>query len=122
AINDPVNGVRQEVARALGFARIAAAVPSLVAWALGDENPGVREAAAEALIHMPPSDAISLLAEALSYEDENVRGRAAEILGAIGDPVAVSHLIRSLQDESPQVREAAGRSLWEIGFAGHGNT
>ena len=121
AVNDPVNSVRAEVARALGLSRISSAIPSLVAWALGDENQQVREAAAEALVHMPPADAIPLLAEALSYKETSVRERAAEILGAVGDPGAVSHLIRSLQDESSQVRETAARSLWEIGSAGHGD-
>jgi HEAT repeat protein len=119
AVNDPVNNVRQEVAKALGISRMTAAIPSLVAWALGDENPEVSDAAGEALSHMPPADAVSLLAEALSYKDTDVRRRAAEILGAIGSPGAVSHLIRSLQDDSPQVRESAASSLWQIGSAGH---
>jgi HEAT repeat protein len=119
AVNDPVTSVRAEVAHALGAARLTAATPSLVAWALADEHEDVREAAADALTHMESSDTLPLLAEALSYTEPEVRTRAAELLGRIGDPAGVPHLIRSLQDSNAQVREKAGRALWELGSAGH---
>ena len=119
AVNDPSDDVRAKIAVALGATRLAAAVPSLTAWALGDTCPTVRAAAADALVRAPSGDALPLLAEALSYQGPELRLRAAEILGRLGDPAAVPHLIRSLQDDAAAVREAAARSLWEIGSAGH---
>jgi HEAT repeat protein len=122
AVNDPVEAVRTEVAKALGAARLTMAIPSLIAWALGDSSNEVRAAAGEALRALPSSDILPLLAEALSYQEAEVRRRAAELLGHTGDAAAVTHLIRSLQDESPEVREQAGRSLWEIGASGQAET
>ncbi len=118
AVNDPVNTVRAEVARALGFSRVSAAIPSLAAWALGDESAQVREAAAEALSQMSPADVLPLVAEALSYKEPAARAEAARLLGRLRHPAAVPHLIRSLQDEAGEVREKAGRALWEIGASG----
>jgi preprotein translocase subunit YajC len=128
AINDQIltieiaDKVRVEVAKALGASRMPIAIPSLIAWALGEESPEARAAAAKALSGLPTNDILPLLAEALSYQEPEVRGRAAALLGQTGDPTAVTHLIRSLQDAAPEVREQAGRALWEIGAAGHADT
>jgi HEAT repeat protein len=122
AVNDPVDKVRAEVAKALGASRLPTAIPSLIAWALGEESPETRAAATTALRGLPANDILPLLAEALSYQEPEVRCRAAALLGQAGDPTAVTHLIRSLQDDSPAVREQAGRALWQIGAAGHAET
>lgn len=89
--------------------------------ALGDEDEGVRQAAAWALTEIGPvnRDTIPALTTVLLNGNRHVRELAAQALGMIGPEAqtAVSALGRALHDEDEDVREAAAWALAEIGLA-----
>jgi hypothetical protein len=79
---------------------------------LGDEDPGVRQAAVRAIAnHAPPADA-TLILPGLADKDKGVRREAAKGLQRLHNRDAVDALIKSLKPEheqEPAVRaEAAG--------------
>ncbi|MEW6381536.1 MAG: HEAT repeat domain-containing protein [bacterium] len=85
---------------------------------LKDQDPQVREDAAEALGKIKNVRAVEPLIAALKDESPKVRENAAEALGRIRDAGAVNSLIVALQDEDRNVREEAAEALGRIGKAG----
>jgi HEAT repeat protein len=87
-------------------------LPDLL-WALGDEEPPVRAAAAVALGHLGPAaaEAISPLRHALLDSDGWVSGCAAEALGRFGPEAiaALEDLTRLAANECDMAVEAIGR-------------
>jgi len=100
-------------AKALGEIKNPKAVEPLIV-ALKDENPGVREEAAKALVQIGVP-AVNVLIDALKDGDADVRERATWALGAIKDSIAVKPLIALLKDKNPRVQEQAVKALIEIG-------
>ena len=87
--------------------------------ALKHRDPGIRQAAAEALCKVGDADAVEPLISALKDEEWVVRRYAAEALGVIGDPRAVEPLTEALDDPFFQfgfspVRRVASESLERI--------
>ena len=83
---------------------------------LNDENPFVREAAAEGLGEMSDASILGSLTSALANEpDWSVRCDILYALGEIKDTRAVKTLCRSLEDTIPRVRFSAAVALGKIG-------
>lgn len=80
--------------------------------ALKDEDPEVRERAAEALGSFGPEskEAVPALIEALKDDDEKVCGQAAHALAKVGH-WAIPTLTKAIGDEDPVVREAVAEVL-----------
>jgi HEAT repeat protein len=99
-----------EVLDAIGDSR--SLVP-LIATALKDDCPDVREAARAVLFQARDPRAVEPLTEALTHDDRAVRRRAVEVLGSIEAPRAMRSLIRALKDSD--INENAVRALTNIG-------
>ena len=83
---------------------------------MNDENPLVREAAAEGLGEMRDASILGSLTSALANEpDWSVRCDILYALGEIKDTRAVKTLCRSLEDSIPRVRFSAAVALGKIG-------
>ncbi|NLX08330.1 MAG: TIR domain-containing protein [Chloroflexi bacterium] len=91
----------------------AAAVPVLID-ALGDEDPRIRQFAAEMLGEIGGADGVAPLASALHDAEGRVRWQAADSLGKLGTVTAVPDLILSLRDSASEVRLAATWALAQI--------
>lgn len=109
--------VWKEAVYALGRLDSTAAVPVL-AYALRNRNPGVRELVAEELKQFGREAAVAVpnLTHALSDEDDYVRLSAVKALGAIG-PAAASSLVHALQNDVFVVRLFAVTAVREVGPA-----
>jgi len=111
------SGVR--VAALLALGRIAGpGVIGVLREALGDRDPGVREAAAKALgeIGSRASEAVTDLCESLGDEHASVRQAAAEALAKIG-LASLDCLMTALKHRYWYVRELAAWALGELGPA-----
>ncbi len=83
---------------------------------LNDENPLVREAAAEGLGEMSDAGLLETLTSALANEpDWSVRADLVYALGEIGDARALEPLCQALEDSIRTVRFAAAAALGKIG-------
>lgn len=80
------------------------------------DNAGLRNSAAEALIRQGKST-LSVLASHAQDSDSDVRKFVVDILGAIGDRSAVQLLVHALDDSDPNVAMAAAENLGNIGCA-----
>ncbi len=95
-----------------------AEVASALVGALGDgENPGRRNAAVDALIHLGEKAVPALLAER-SSRDIDVRKLVVDALAGIADPGASEPLREMLDDPDPNVRASAADALGAIGGEG----
>jgi len=78
------------------------------------DNAGLRNSAAEALIGLGKSS-LPVLASHAQDGDSDVRKFVVDILGAIGDRSAVQLLVHALEDSDPNVAMAAAETLGTIG-------
>jgi len=103
-LTDPEPTVRRECAEVLGLS--GRGDVEVLAQALQDDVPEVREAAATALGELTAPDSIGLLIEHATNDDEDklVREAAVAALGAIGDDRAVPALLALLSGGPPQIR------------------
>jgi len=90
----------------------------VLAEALGDPDPKVREMAIRALDKIRDDSAVDLLIPALTDSSAGVRRRAARALGKIEDPRTIQALGTALNDEDPEVRQMVIRALGDIEDAG----
>ena len=90
-------------------------VKALIA-AFKDDNPNVREEAAEMLERIGKT-AVVLLIDALNSGAAYVREYSARVLGNIADPGTVLSLTGLLKDQEPAVRERAAEALGKIGYS-----
>lgn len=90
-------------------------VKALIA-AFKDDNPEVREEAAEMLERIGKT-AVVLLIDALDSSAAYVREYSARVLGNIADPGTVLSLTGLLKDQEPAVRERAAEALGNIGYS-----
>ena len=81
--------------------------------ALGDSDPGIRQAAALGLKDQPTQKAIPALVELLGNQDRILARLASDALTSLGSE-AVSPLTLALRDENPLVRIEAARALARI--------
>jgi HEAT repeat protein len=93
-------------------------VTNALVGALGDgENPGRRNAAVDALIHIGEKAIPALLAERSNY-DIDVRKLVVDALAGIADSRASEPLLDMLGDSDPNVRASAADALGAIGGDG----
>jgi HEAT repeat protein len=113
-LNAPSPRLRREacaVTRALPDPR---AVPAL-ARTLGDSDPEVRLAAADALGHQRSADAVAPLLGRLDDSTPAVRIALVAALARLGDPRAVVPLVGKIEDSSADVRQTVARALGDLG-------
>ncbi len=79
-----------------------------------EENAGLRNSAAEAVIRLG-STAASLLIKMVQDQDADVRKFVIDVMGAIGDPVFASSLLQALTDPEVNVASAAAEQLGALG-------
>src|SRR5262249_30228927 len=114
--------IRARAGRALGRKHSQAAEPILLRW-LGDPNPRLRAAAAEALGELcaPRSRvacaprAAPALGRPLADTESAVRSAAIASLARLGARVAVPAVAGRLEDENVGVRRSAALALGELG-------
>ena len=82
-----------------------------------EDNAGLRNSAAEALIRLGSAYASSLI-KMLEDQDADVRKFIIDVMGAIGDPVFVPSLLHSLNDLDVNVASAAAEQLGVLGDQG----
>jgi HEAT repeat protein len=114
-LGDPSWRVRKAaVERLVALPDVGACAERLVR-ALGDgENPGRRNAAAEALVHCG-AGAVPALLEAIGSPDADVRKLVVDALAGIADPRTESALLSAFADPDPNVRGAAAEALGVLG-------
>ncbi len=94
--------------------KVVEAVPDLI-WALNDQKPEVRSAAAAALGELKAMEAVPNLLRALKDQDKHVRSAVARALGAIKAMKAVPDLLVALkEDPKREVRYSAAEALGEL--------
>lgn len=81
-----------------------------------EDNAGLRNSAAEAVIRLG-SAAASPLMKMVQDQDTDVRKFVVDVMGAIGDPVFVPALLRALNDPDVNVASAAAEQLGALGDA-----
>jgi HEAT repeat protein/beta-lactamase regulating signal transducer with metallopeptidase domain len=86
----------------------------VLAEALDDPDPKVREMAIRALDRIRDESAVDLLIQALTDSSAEIRRRAARTLGKIEDPRAIQALATALNDEDPEVRQRVIEALGDI--------
>jgi HEAT repeat protein len=104
------SALREVLARVVG----EVASPALGADLIGlvdDELPELRAAAARAMSHTQPGQALEVLAELAKDKIWFVRLRAVVAMGNLVDPRAVPNLIRALTDSHRLVRMRAAEGL-----------
>ncbi len=80
------------------------------------DNAGLRNSAAEALVRLGKSS-LPVLAAHAQDSDCDVRKFVVDILGAVGDTSSVQLLVRALEDSDPNVAISAAENLGNIGCA-----
>jgi HEAT repeat protein len=79
-----------------------------------EDNAGLRNSAAEAVIRLG-SAAASPLMKMVQDQDTDVRKFVIDVMGAIGDPIFVPALLRALNDPDVNVASAAAEQLGALG-------
>ncbi len=120
----PYSKLREEAARVLaglGGSGSAAQAAAELTYALADDDPDVRQAAASSLGQLGPASpqVTPALIHALADDSWRVRQAAASSLGQLGpaSPEVTPALIHALADDSLSVRQAAASSLVQLGQA-----
>ncbi len=81
-----------------------------------EDNAGLRNSAAEAVIRLGSASASSLL-KMVQDRDDDVRKFVVDVMGAIGDPIFVPALLQALNDPEVNVASAAAEQLGALGNA-----
>lgn len=89
-------------------------VEQLLSLLRSEENAGLRNSAAEAVIRLGSASS-PLLIKMVQDQDPDVRKFIIDVMGAIGDPVFVSALLQALSDPEVNVASAAAEQLGVLG-------
>jgi HEAT repeat protein len=119
ALTDADPLVRAEAAYALGDAKVAEALPSLL-MAIDDENARVRQAALDALGEIGDTRATSRLVRALKDDRADVRFQAIISLSRVSPEHARESVFEMAHDDDPLVRYIAVRVAEELCSGGKG--
>ena len=79
-----------------------------------EDNAGLRNSAAEAVIRLGSSTASPLM-KIVQDQDADVRKFVIDVMGAIGDPIFVPALLQALNDPEVNVASAAAEQLGALG-------
>ena len=79
-----------------------------------EDNAGLRNSAAEAVIRLGSSSAIPLM-NMIKDQDSDVRKFVIDVMGAIADPIFVPALLLALNDSEVNVASAAAEQLGALG-------
>lgn len=79
-----------------------------------EDNAGLRNSAAEAVIRLGSSSAIPLM-NMIKDQDSDVRKFVIDVMGAIADPIFVPALLQALTDSEVNVASAAAEQLGALG-------
>ena len=79
-----------------------------------EDNAGLRNSAAEAVIRLGSASATPLL-KMVKDQDADVRKFVIDVMGAIGDPIFVPALLHALNDTEVNVASAAAEQLGALG-------
>jgi HEAT repeat protein len=79
-----------------------------------EDNAGLRNSAAEAVIRLGSASASPLI-KMVQDQDADVRKFVIDVMGAIGDPVFVPVLLQALKDSDVNVASAAAEQLGALG-------
>jgi HEAT repeat protein len=114
-LGDPSWRVRKAVVERLAALPDVESCAERLVAALGDgENPGRRNAAAEALVHCG-ARALPALLGAVENPDADVRKLVVDTLAGIADARSESALVAAVADSDPNVRAAAADALGVLG-------
>jgi HEAT repeat protein len=114
-LNFPDNGVRANVAQALGQLGGEDTGPALLTL-LRDSDALVRMKAAESLGELRYEESLEALTGSLIHDsDPLVRIHVAEALGDLGDPRALPSLLAALDDPDERVRAYVADSIGRLG-------
>ncbi len=91
-----------------------ASVEQLLNLLRNEDNAGLRNSAAEAVVRLGSAPA-SLLIKLVNDQDADVRKFVIDAMGAIGDPVFVPSLLHALDDPEVNVASAAAEQLGAVG-------
>lgn len=91
-------------------------VKQLLDFLRNEDNAGLRNSAAEAVIRLGSASASSLM-KMVQDQDADVRKFVIDVMGAIGDPLFVPPLLHALNDTEANVASAAAEQLGALGDA-----
>jgi HEAT repeat protein len=94
-----------------------AAIEKLLELLRNEDNAGLRNSAAEAVIRLGTAAALPLL-RMVKDPDRDVRKFIVDLMGAIGAPVFVKPLLNALQDADVNVASSAAEQLGSTGDTG----
>lgn len=94
-----------------------ASVEQLLNLLRNEDNAGLRNSAAEAVVRLGSAPS-SLLIRLVNDQDADVRKFVIDAMGAIGDPVFVPSLLHALNDTEVNVASAAAEQLGVLGDTG----
>lgn len=106
-------GDRKDAIRALRHLATDEAI-AILGYALGDEDPRVRNAAMEALEQIGGDEALAAIASATADADPAARARAVEALAGAGGYSAAAYLELALRDADARVRATAVAALGDL--------
>lgn len=89
-------------------------IESLLELLRDEDNAGLRNSAAEAVIRLG-SAAVASLVKKVGDSDSDVRKFIIDVMGAIGDPAFISPLLGAISDVDVNVASAAAEHLGSIG-------
>lgn len=91
-----------------------AAIEKLLELLRSEDNAGLRNSAAEAVIRLGSAAALPLI-RMIKDPDADVRKFIVDLMGAIGDPLFVQPLLNALQDSDVNVSSSAAEHLGSLG-------
>lgn len=115
AMGDPSWRVRKEAVEIfLGSTPDEESIEKLLELLRNEDNAGLRNSAAEAVIRLGSAVAVPLI-KRVRDADTDVRKFIIDVMGAIGDPVFVQPLLNALNDPDVNVSSAAAEHLGALG-------
>lgn len=115
AMGDESWRVRKEAVECYVYSKPdLSSVEQLLKLLRNEDNAGLRNSAAEAVIRLGSATAVPLM-KMVQDQDADVRKFVIDVMGAIGDPIFVPALLQALNDPEVNVASAAAEQLGALG-------